>query len=298
MVFINRKVPIRDVANKLGLSFGGNGHIHCWFPERHKNSDRTASVGVQASFNSVKCFGCNNRPLGPLDLVMSVLGLTAGEAALWVAQRFSVPQLPKGKHLERKSERRIAQYGTEKPLELLVISGIWAKLNAQTQRLLPALLSLAKKRSENPVYDLELSYAGLQRYTGIASLSSVSKALQEAQAIGWLQRPEKRNYGPGQPALCYILTPFSDEVLELANSIAAERRQEIEAEKKLRRAKRSQRISQWQERTGAANVVITKYNSLYAGCSNHQFPATPSVAAILHSGCCGPPFSHPMLANL
>ena len=296
MAFINRKIPVLDVAKALDLPFGGNGHIHCWFPERHKDNDRTASVGIQKSFNKVKCFGCNSRPLGPVDLVMSVKGLVAGEAALWLSARFSVPSLPKGAHLTRKTERRGVQYGTEQPLELLVLSGLWAKLNTQTQRLLPALLSLAKKRSGNPVYDLQISYGALKRYTGIASLSSVSKALSEAQAIGWLQKAQTRNHGPHQPVAQYVLTPFSDELYELANAVAIEQSQIIEAEKELRREKRNHRISHSQRRAGAASAVITKYNSLYAGCSNNQFPVTLSVAAILHSGFCGPPFSHPILA--
>ncbi len=293
MAFINRKLPVRAIAKALGLSFGANGHIRCWFPERHNNNDRTASVGIQESFNKVKCFGCNSRPMGPIDLVMSVQGVDAAEAALWISAHFTVPQMPKGKHLNREGNRRIVQYGTEEPLELLVLSGVWAKLNPQTQRLLPVLVSLAKKRNAHPVYDIEVSYMGLQRYAGIGSPSSVSKALQEAQAIGWLVKPEDGNHGPGQPAASYILTPFSDEVRELANAVAAEHRQEIEAQKELRRAKRNQRISRWQEHAERGKVLVTKYTSLYAARSSIQFPATLSVAAILHSGCFGPPFFHP-----
>jgi len=297
MAFINRKIPIRAVSTALGLSFGANGHIRCWFPERHNDNDRTASVGIQESFNKVKCFGCNTRPLGPVDLVMSVRGIDAGEAALWISARFTVPQVTKGRHLNREVERRIVPYGREQPIELLVVSGVWAKLNPQTQRLLPALLSLAKKRNAHPVYDLEVSYAGLQRYTGIGSLSSVSKALQEAQAIGWLHRSEGGNPGPGQPAARYILTPFSDEVREVANAVAVEHRQEIEVQRELRRVKRNQRISRWQDHAEPGRVHVTKYNSLYAACSSIQFPATLSVAAILHSGSLGPPFFHPTILN-
>jgi len=296
MAFIRQNISIRDVANALDLAFGSNGHIHCWFPERHKNGDSTASVGIHNRFNTLKCFGCNTPPMGPIDLVMSVLRYDAKAAAFWLSERFAVPPLPKGKHLERKLERRIVQYGTEEPLELLVLSGLWAKLNTQTQRLLPVMLSLAKKRSGTPVWDLQISYAALQRYTGIASPSSLSKAIQEAIDIGWLEKPTKRNHGPHQPATSYILTPFSDEVRELANANVAAHREAIKAQKELRQAKRRQRITHWQEEVGAAPSGITKYNSLFTGCSNNQFPATLSVAGILHFGCCGPPFTHPALA--
>jgi len=47
MAFINGKIPVHAVAKELGLSFSGNGHLHCWFPERHNNNDRTASAGIQ-----------------------------------------------------------------------------------------------------------------------------------------------------------------------------------------------------------------------------------------------------------
>lgn len=71
MRFINRKVPIAEVARALSLRLDGTGKIHCWHPDKHKNGDRTASVGIRISNNTVKCFGCGSRPICPIDLVMS-----------------------------------------------------------------------------------------------------------------------------------------------------------------------------------------------------------------------------------
>src|ERR1035438_4002448 len=59
MRFINRQVPIVDVARKLDLLLEGSSMIHCWHPEHHQHGDRTASVGIRASNNTVKCFGCD-----------------------------------------------------------------------------------------------------------------------------------------------------------------------------------------------------------------------------------------------
>ena len=93
--FINRKLPIIDVARALNLRIGTNGHIHCWHPERHQKGDRTAFVGIRKTNNTVKCFGCDVGPLGPADLVMDVLALeNPGDAARWIAERFQVPELP------------------------------------------------------------------------------------------------------------------------------------------------------------------------------------------------------------
>ena len=94
MKYINRELPIADVARALDLRFDGLGKVHCWHPERHQNGDRTASVGIRVSNNTVKCFVCDSRPMGPIDLVMDVRGVGPAEAALWIAERFTVPSIP------------------------------------------------------------------------------------------------------------------------------------------------------------------------------------------------------------
>src|SRR5215475_6445176 len=99
MRYINRQIPIVDVARALELRLDGTNKIHCWHPERHKNGDRTASVGIRTINNTVKCFGCDSRPMGPVDLVMDALQLAAAPAALWIADRFKVPTIPAGKRL-------------------------------------------------------------------------------------------------------------------------------------------------------------------------------------------------------
>jgi hypothetical protein len=65
MRFINREVAIADVARALDLRLDGTNKIHCWHTERHQNGDRTASVGIRCSNNTVKCFGCDSRPNRP-----------------------------------------------------------------------------------------------------------------------------------------------------------------------------------------------------------------------------------------
>src|SRR5438067_587179 len=99
MRHINCHVPVFELAGALELRLDGAGKIHCWHPERHKNGDRSASVGIRTGNNTVKCFGCDSKPMGPIDFVMDVLGLAAADAALWIAGRFDVPTIPAGKRL-------------------------------------------------------------------------------------------------------------------------------------------------------------------------------------------------------
>lgn len=86
MRFINRKAPIADVARALDLRLEGKSKIHCWHSVRHQHGDRTASVRVWSSHNTVKCFGCDSKPMSLIGLVMDVLEMSSpADAALWIA---------------------------------------------------------------------------------------------------------------------------------------------------------------------------------------------------------------------
>jgi hypothetical protein len=242
--FINLKVRIIEVARALDLRIGDNGHIHCWHPELHQNGDRTASVGIRKTNNTVKCFGCGIGPLGPIDLAREVLGLkTAREAAKWIAEHFEVQELPLGKHLVQP-ERKIFRVGFEGDIELLVRSGLWALLSAATQSVLPVLRELAQRNPGTQTFTIQISYRALARYSGIASPKAIAKALRELQEIGWLSAsPGVRQVGSGpvRNVSTYLLTPRSDEILELANANFAQMRNDVDAERTLRAQARSER---------------------------------------------------------
>jgi hypothetical protein len=241
--FINRKVPIIEVARALDLRIGANGNIHCWRPELHQHSDRTASVGIRKANNTVKCFGCDIGPLGPVDLVMAVRSLTnPGEAALWIAERFEVPDLPPGRHLVQP-ERRTYQFGSESEIGLLVHSGIWAMLSPTARALVPVLLEYADRESEAPI-SIRISYMALARYSGISSPNAIAGALRELQEIHWLSMfPGTRTPGsaPVRESSSYVLTPRSDELIEHAQAIYSQMREEIEVQRTLRAEARAKR---------------------------------------------------------
>lgn len=222
--------------------------IHCWRPDLHENGDRTASVGIRKINNTVKCFGCDAGPLGPVDFVMSVLGLTnPGEAARWIAERFQVPDLPAGTNLQQP-ERRILQFGRESEIGLLVHSGLWSRLAPTACALVPVLLELAERDPKNQTLRIKISYLALGRYSGLSSPNAISAALRELQDIGWLTivaGPRTPGSAPIRETSTYVLTPRSDELLELAQSNCAQMRDEIEMQRRLcaeARAKRKRDV--------------------------------------------------------
>lgn len=248
MRFINKKIAVVRVAEALEISQSPEGKLHCWHPERHFNGDRTASVGIRKSNNTVKCFGCDSRPLGPIDLVMDVLGLKSpAEAAIWVATRFPVPQIPKSARIIQQ-KRFIERAGYEGEMGLLVRSCLWAELSAAARCLAPVLLEFAPRERGQLSDSFELSYAALRRYGGVRSPNAISKALRELQEIGWLVIEKENAEPPLRRVSAYTITPYSDALSELAHSNAARAREEVEVERAIRAEARSIRKRKYEER--------------------------------------------------
>jgi hypothetical protein len=247
--FIREKVPVAEVASALDLEVFDNRMIRCWHPERHHHGDRTPSVGIYRQYSKVKCFGCEGKLLGPIDLVVDVRECILREAIHWIAQRFAVPSIPKGKQLV-KPKGHVARYGYERPIELLLRSGLWAKMSRPAQLLAVVFVELKVEGQRDESWELEISYRALARYSGLKSDASVSKGLNDLAGIGWLQRQRRRtgrSRGPVRETATYIVTPFSDAVRELANATAADLRAAIDEERQMRAEKRAQRTREWRQ---------------------------------------------------
>lgn len=251
--WINRSLPIADVAKALGLRVEGN-MIQCWHPERHQHGDRTPSVGIRKTTNRAKCFGCDTRPIGVVDLVVDVLRIDLKEAIRWIEEHFEVKRIPKGKHLESRSKEHPYRVGYERPVELLVKSGIWATFGPQTQRIVPVLLAFAERAEKNTLV-VTSSYRRLMRFSGVKSPNSISKGTRQLEEIGWLEIHQTKT--PDGSVLknvnTYILTPESDAILELANGMASQLRAEIAAERELRKQRRRAR----KEALSAATLCVS-----------------------------------------
>jgi hypothetical protein len=188
----------------------------------------------------VKCFGtgCGVGPFGPIDLVRNVLEIELYRAALWIAEHFEVQFKAKGKHLSQPFDPSY-RTGFEDPLELLVNSGLWARLPVSAQRLVPVLLSLARK--DEGERRLRASYAMLRRYTGIGSDSGIRKGLVALSEINWLEAPQNPKTSVIRETSEYLITPDSDELREFANESARQQRSEIETEREMRNTRRKRR---------------------------------------------------------
>jgi hypothetical protein len=235
--------------------------------------------------------------MGPLDLAVDALGISPKDAALWIAERFDVPQIAPRKHI-KEPRRLIHMAGFETALGLLIRSGVWSTgLSPVAQRLAAVLLELGNFRAtaaseeRDKIKSLDLSYRAMARYAGSSagamSPSAIAKGLSELEAIGWLQRQEPASTGPTRKVACYRLTPFSEQVCELANGTAAELRNDIAIEKELRRTQRQKRIDaiptvasnkHKEKKAAKPEEVITKYKSLFSQRSVEQADATVGVA--------------------
>jgi len=243
MRFINRELPIVDVARALDLRLDGIGKIHCWHPDRHQHGDRTASVGIRASNNTAKCFGCDSKPMGPIDLIMDVRGVGPADAALWIAGRFMVPSISAHKRLGDVDRRR-DRVGYEQGLGLLIRSGLWARLSKPGQAIAAVLLEFGEK--EKPLDEtlrVKMAYRTLARYSGVQSHNAIRKGLVELAEVGFLILPAgTATASLDRQSATYIVTPNSQTLWELAQTTARQTQQEIAAEVELRKRQRNERL--------------------------------------------------------
>jgi hypothetical protein len=226
MRFINRRVPISDVARALDLRLDGAGKIHCWHADRHQHGDRTALVNIRRRHNTVKCLGCDSRPMGLIDLVMDVLGLAVGDAAMWISERFEVPTIPAGKR-PTEPDRSRGPVGYERGLELLVRSGLFGTLSEPARSIAPVLLAMSEEKAPiGQELSVRISYAAIARYSGVRSPNTIRRALLELAELGLIELPEAGHHrSPRREASLYVVTPNSDVLQELAQSFSTFRRE-------------------------------------------------------------------------
>jgi hypothetical protein len=166
-----------------------------------------------------------------------------GEAARWIAGHFKVPDLPVGKHLVQPA-RDIFRVGFESDIGLLVRSGLWAQLSPPARSIVPVLLELGKRNPLGQTLAVQVSYRALARSSGVASHRAIARVLRELQEIHWLT-PVRGRREPGaglvRTVSTYVITPRSDELLELANAHFAKTRDDVEVQRRLRAEQRSKR---------------------------------------------------------
>jgi hypothetical protein len=240
LAYIKRDIPIAAVADELNLEVSGN-MMRCWRPANHQHGDRTPSVGFNGKNNTGRCFVCDDIRFSNIDLVMAVRACSTREAIGWIAARFPVPVIPKGRHLMKREQLEpCSRVGFGGRLENVVRSGLWATLTPSAKAILGVFSELADPNSDS----LMISYRGLMRFAGVGSNSSVARSVKYLERI-CLLKVQRNDAGDGlRGCNSYLLTLDNPALEKLMTRIHQQHRAEAEAEREIREELRSRRRQQ------------------------------------------------------
>jgi hypothetical protein len=229
--YIRDRVPIQDVARKLGLEVKGR-HGHCWRIEAHANGDSNPSIWFNRN-NRGCCQACDGRAWSNIDLVKMVLRLDVADAIRWIAERFEVPLLPKGKHLVKRQRWaprfRVGTGGDI--MEDFVRSGLLAELSGAHAKVLEVLRTFADDDGR-----VVISYLGIMQYAGIAK-ATVRSALLHLQKLHVMEIQSARD-GPLRACGVYQFTPDDPAFLAHARERYEQHREIIQAQRAARAERR------------------------------------------------------------
>jgi hypothetical protein len=174
---------------------------------------------------------------------MDVRGVGPAEAALWIAERFTVPSIPARKRLTEPDGRR-DRVGYERGLGLLIRSGLWARLSEPARAIAPVLLEFGEKKGPpDDTLRVQMAYRTLVRYSGVQSHSAIRRGLVALSDVGYLVLPaELSARAPQRESAIYLVTPNSNALWELAQTVSRQTQQEIATEIELRRRQRNERM--------------------------------------------------------
>ncbi len=208
--FIRDRIPIREVATLLGVWVNGR-QGSCWRIEAHANGDSNPSIWFNKK-NRGLCHVCDSQPWSNIDLVMMIQKVSIADAIRWIAQRFKVPLLPKGKHLvEHQRWTPRFRLGTGDTFtEHFMRSGLFATLTGAQAKVLLALRTFADNDGR-----ASISYLGIMRYAGVASAATVRAALLHLQKLHLLEIVRTVN-GGFRACSIYQFTPDDPSFLAIA----------------------------------------------------------------------------------
>ena len=202
--YIRDHIPVKEVAERLGLEPEPKGkRVRCPLDQGH-----LARLWLKR--NWVLCPKCRKGGKGqhwnPIDLVMEVKRLDAGDAIKWISDHWRIPLCSMILTTnQRGKEKRIYADYKLKPLpdslkpseELLARSPGWPKLRASS-RMLATVILRKVATGDNPVW--EGTQEELRKLAGI-SRGTMKTAMQELRDIGMIatqrvaaQSPQVRNF--------------------------------------------------------------------------------------------------------
>jgi ribosomal protein L37AE/L43A len=185
MKYVNREIPILEVARELGLAVRSR-KTTC--PECKKKL-----LTFSVKFNRWRCWHCD--PAGKqktvIDLVMFILNVDAFNAAAWISKCWNVVRQVQVERSENQRglekhvysrKRQIPVPERDKPnLQAMVTSPGWREMALSARVVAMTLLALARMDEKNSV---TINRKGLSYLTGITDPNTLAKANRELQAIG------------------------------------------------------------------------------------------------------------------
>ena len=253
--WIKKNVPILEIAKALGLRIRHH-RTRCWRPENHAHGDTDPSLHLCARRNRATCFVCDTRGgHSNVDLGRNILGIDVGPAVRWIAGRFVVPNVKRGRPVNSGIKQpvpyRVGVHGSE--LEVLVRSGMWGQLSAAERSILVALHEFRDQESGLT----RMSYGAILRYAGIAGRTTVSNALTHLQRFHLIQVHQGARIGITRECSMYRVTLEDPKFLNLCNEIYNRSRKEIEQERAYRKELRNdrQRLSRPVTATSGGSIV-------------------------------------------
>jgi hypothetical protein len=240
--WIRKNVPVLKVAMALGMRVR-HQKAKCWRPERHANRDAHPSLCFSQRRNRVRCMVCDMRGgHSCIDLVAGVLGIDTGSAVRWIAKRFPVPNVKAGRPLGNGSKCP-APYHVglhASPFEVFVRSGMFGELPAAERSILIALEVFKDPESGTTC----LSYQAIQRYAGVSSRTTVSKALKRLHQIHAIQISRGARIGITRACSTYRVTLEEEKFLSRCYETFSRDREQIAKEREYRKELRSAREKQ------------------------------------------------------
>jgi hypothetical protein len=253
IAWIRKNVQVLKVAMMLGVRVRRQ-KARCWRPERHAHGDADPSLCFSVRRNRVRCMVCDTRGgHSCVDLVAGVLAVDTGTAVRWIAERFAVPNIKVGRPVGVKQNGpapyHVSLHGG--PFEVLVRSGMFGELSAAERSILICLETLKDHESGLT----RLSYQAIQRYAGVSSRTTVSKALKFLQQIRALQIGRGARVGLIRACSIYRVTLEDEKFIDRCNDIYSASRGEIAREREYRKQLRSAREKQTR-RTRTLNTTL------------------------------------------
>lgn len=210
-----------------------HGRARCWRPENHRNGDADPSLRFLERKNRVRCFVCDMRGgHSCVDLVMGVLGVGVREAVVWIAERFVVPNVKRGRPVGSRpvelAPYRIGVQGSQ--FEVLVRSGVFGQLTAAERSI---LVTLAVYRDPETCLTT-ISYAAISRYSGVASRTSISTALKQLARLRAIEVHRGVRLGITRNCNTYRVTLEDPKFLQLCNEVFRITREQVAQERDYR----------------------------------------------------------------